>query len=254
MEGLFDDEGKYLFQENSKITGQQAIRYALNIADRFDTSQKVAVIGHGSAGVAAIQELLRIGFKDITCFSKRAKSEIKNAIDDVEYIQIKYGKPNSGTAVHTIGGQPIINLLQHFQIIVNATTQNIYQPAIFVHTSDITKLKKGTLIIDISCDRRMGFEFSQATSLNAPIIEHDFMSYCAIDHLPTLDFDNATKAISESLIRVILHLFEYLTNGTVSPLIERAIQIRNGEILNPDISYYRKHFLSSSSAKNFEAV
>lgn len=252
MEGLFTDEGQYFFEENSRITGQQAIRYALNITDRLDPSQKVAVIGHGNAGIAAIHELFRIGFKEITCFSKRSKSEISNHIEGVEYVQI-YHEPTS-TKVFTMNGKPILNSLRQFQIIVNATTQNIYKPSIFIHTSEIEKLKNGTLIIDISCDRNMGFEFSEITFLNLPVIRYDFMSYCAIDHLPTLDFDNASKAISQSLIKIIPSLFEYLTHQTLCTTLEKAIEIQGGKILNSDILYYREHFLNPLRTQNFKQI
>ena len=229
MEGLFDDEGHYLFTENSRITGQQAIKYALGISNRSN-DQKAVVIGHGSAGIAAIHELITLGFTDITCLSRRHPTEIKNAITGVKYIQIQYG-------------HPILDLLKDKQVIVNATAQDIRKPAIFVHTNEISQLHDGTLIIDISCDRRMGFEFSQITTLDAPIIEYDFMSYCAIDHLPTLEYDTASKAISESLLIVLPSLFKYLKDSAITPMIERSIQIRNGQVLNPDITYFQQHFL-----------
>lgn len=242
MEGLFTENGRYFFEENSRITGRQAVNYTLNITNKIDDiKQKILVIGHGSAGVAAIEQFKRLGFNNITCLSKRNKKEIANPIDTVEYLHIMNDYNNQ--SVTTSDGLPILEILRRHHVIVNATTQDIHSPVFFLKSSDLPYLQPGTLIIDISCDDKiMSFDFAAITNFKTPVIQYDTISYCAIDHFPTLEYDNATKEISNSIVKILPNIIDYMENGTSCKILEAAIQIKNGVIINEEISYYRDRY------------
>jgi alanine dehydrogenase len=238
MENLYDKQ-KYFFEENSRISGKAAIIYALkNTTVGLEQNPLCVVIGHGNAGIAAIETLKGLGVKNIICCTKRSQNDIKNRISGIIYKQIKQNKYEK--KLYFEENRPILELLKHARIIINATTQNIYQPAIFLYKNDLKYLQKDTLIIDISCDRQMGFEFATITPLNKPIIRVENILYFAVDHLPTLDYDYASKAISSKIITLIPDIINYLKYSKLSPIIEKAIQIRRGVIVNPDINYFQK--------------
>jgi hypothetical protein len=69
----------------------------------------------------------------------------------------------------------------------------------------------GTLIVDVSTDMGMGFKLGAPDSFTQPVIEvANGVHYYAVDHGPS-----------------------YLWNST--PTISRAIEIRDGVVLNPSI-------------------
>ena len=49
----------------------------------------------------------------------------------------------------------------HFDIIVNATLQDTDNPQMYVRSNELSQLRKGTLIVDVSCDEGMGFGICQ---------------------------------------------------------------------------------------------
>lgn len=241
MEGLYKENGDYYFKENSRITGIQAVVHALKIANINPVQiHKAVVIGHGNAGIAAIKQLQKLGVSHITCLSRRTELEILNKAPGINYERIVKNKHNS--VISTAEGTPLLNLLSEADIIINAISQNIYEPMIFLTKDDLKKLKANALIIDISCDKKMGFEFSAITSLEKPLIYHDHVMYYGVDHLPTLDYDNATKAISTQIIKILPSITEYLATDNAPKFVARALHIKNGELVNPEISYFQQQF------------
>lgn len=89
----------------------------------------------------------------------------------------------------------------------------------------------------------MAFEFSDVTLLSKPIIKREKALYYAIDHLPTLDFDHASKEISSRIITILPAIIQCLDSKAHCPaIIESAIQIKRGAVLNLDIHYFKENF------------
>ncbi len=230
MESLYNDLGNSLFVENSQITGRQAILHALHVSHILaNAPKKIIVIGHGNAGRSALQQLLSLEFTDITCYSRREAAIIPDKIDQIHYQH----------------GTPPLSALQNADIIINATQQDIYHPIVFVHHNERPLLKPGVLLIDISCDKYMGFDFGNMTTLDQPIQQYGHVLYYAIDHLPTLDYDAASLAISNQIIPLLPLLIECFSSHC-PPILERAMQIKQGQLINPEIHYFAKTFLNIS--------
>ena len=241
MESLYNKYDEFLFVENSSITGKQAVLHALASANvTANNNLKAVVIGHGNVGYSAITELINLGIVDITCCSKRDAVKILDKIKGIVYKKIK--RSSDGLKVEIDDGSPILDILKTADIIINATAQHVYHPEIFLYNTDLKDLKGGALIIDISCDKNMGFEFARINSLANPIIKLENVLYYAVDHLPTLDYDNATKEMSNPLVRIFPIVVEYINMLRKFEIIENAIQIKNGGCINPDIEYFKTHF------------
>ena len=62
----------------------------------------------------------------------------------------------------------LIDALGTADVIVNGILQDTERPLMFLRESEETRLKPGTLIVDVSCDLAMGFPFARPTSFEAP--------------------------------------------------------------------------------------
>lgn len=236
MESLYNNNA-YFFTENSKITGRCGVQHALEVSKiKYTQETIVAVIGYGNVAIGAIQELHKLGITNITCYSKRALNEISNKLPNVKFKQVT--KPDNFGTVHLLDNTNVINKeFRIADIIINASGQDIHNPAIYLKKNDLGYLKKGSLIIDISCDKEMGFDFATITTFANPIVKMaNGILYYAIDHLPTLDYDNASRAISTQLLHILPTLVQYFTiQNCHLDIIENAIQIKQGHIMHSDI-------------------
>ena len=119
---------------------------------------------------------------------------------------------------------------------VNCVLQNTDAPLMFVTRDDLGSFAPGSLIVDVSCDEGMGFDWARPTSFTEPMFEvGDNVHYYAVDHSPSHLWDSATWEISEALLP---HLPAVLTGPQAwhaSDTIRRAIEIRDGVIQNPAI-------------------
>ncbi len=89
--------------------------------------------------------------------------------------------------VETADGEvPIAKALAEFDIIVNCIFQNTERPLIYIKGDEIDLLKPDTLIVDVSCDTGMGFDFARPTSFTNPtFMVGNRITYYAVDHSPS---------------------------------------------------------------------
>jgi alanine dehydrogenase len=82
----------------------------------------------------------------------------------------------------------------------------------------------------------MGFSWAQPTSFTDPVIElATGVQYYAVDHSPSYLWNSATWEISEALLPHIETLLGGRKAWSSIPTISRAVEIRDGVILNPAI-------------------
>jgi alanine dehydrogenase len=112
--------------------------------------------------------------------------------------------------------------------------QDTDAPLTFLINDDLSTLASGTLVVDVSCDEGMGFEWARPTSFAQPdFLVGDHVRYYGVDHSPSYLWNSATWEISEALLP---HLRTVLTGAwDSSEIIRRAIEIRDGTIQNPRI-------------------
>ena len=131
---------------------------------------------------------------------------------------------------------PVARFLADNDIVVNCVLQDPDAPLIFVTEDDLVSFTPGSLIIDVSCDTGMGFDWARPTSFTQPMIElASGIHYYAVDHSPSYLWNSATWEISEALLPHIDTVLAGPAAWNSSPTIARAIEIRDGAILNPSI-------------------
>ena len=170
----------------------------------MDHTKKIAVLGFGAVARGAVQALLGLGATDITVFSKRSKFELVGALKNIKYKTYTFNDNKvmieGNLAAHTLLG---------YDIIVNAVLQNPTKPMMFLNSSDITEKKP--MIIDVSCDEGMGFDFAKPTTFEQPIIKTDKYIYYAVDHAPSHFFEAASYEISGALMPYLKYVIAHNT-------------------------------------------
>jgi len=99
----------------------------------------------------------------------------------------------------------------------------------------IVKFTKACLVIDISCALGMGFSFARPTDFTNPIFKVGNIKYYAVDHTPSILWDSASWEISNGILPYLPYIVEQSDNEVVNA----AIDIKDGKILNRDILSYQ---------------
>jgi alanine dehydrogenase len=106
----------------------------------------------------------------------------------------------------------------------------------FLVEADLPTLRPETLIVDVSCDEGMGFSWARPTSFEDPMFTvGDNVRYYAVDHSPSYLWNSATWEISSALLPYLPTVLGGPEAWEGEETIRRAIEIRDGVIVNPDI-------------------
>jgi len=135
------------------------------------------------------------------------------------------------------GNDSNIELLD-YDLILNCILQNPLNPITFLKEIDMVNLSRKKLIIDISCDRNMGFEFATPTSFENPLIITKNYIYYAVDHTPTYYWNAASYEISGSIFPYLKYILKNNSyKGNI--VLEKAVDIENGIIINTAIKKFQ---------------
>lgn len=97
-------------------------------------------------------------------------------------------------------------------------------------------MKRGSLLIDISCDRCGGIETSFPTTIESPTYVVDGVVHYVVDHAPALFW----KTTSESLSRVFTRFVDELIEGKPGDVLKNANCFCEGTILDQRIIDFQK--------------
>jgi alanine dehydrogenase len=127
-------------------------------------------------------------------------------------------------------------LLAEHDVIVNCVLQNPNSPMTFLMNVDLPTLASGTLVVDVSCDEGMGFEWAKPTTFDEPTFTvGNGVTYYAVDHSPSYLWNSATWEISQALLPYVSTVLSGPEAWNANETIKRAIEIRAGVIQNADI-------------------
>src|SRR4029077_19781166 len=114
-----------------------------------------------------------------------------------------------GHAITTGGRVPLASFLAQRDVVVNCTLQDPANPPVYLHNGDLDGFRSGSLIVDVSCDEGMGFEWARPTGFDDPMLTvGDRVHYYAVAHTPSYLWDSATWDISEALIPFLRPVLE----------------------------------------------
>lgn len=231
--------GRHTFYKNNEIAGYSAVIHALQlmgIDGHYGNQRKVIIFSFGAVSRGAIYALKAHGFRDITICIQRPDHEVREEVLDVHYTRVRKGNENEPRLIvveHDGSERPLLDLINESEIIINGTYQDTDDPIDYVMEAEKSRLRPGTLIVDVSCDEGMGFYFAKPTTFKNPIIQVDKINYYAVDHTPSYYWESASRSISAALI---VHLPSVVMGrSNWNETIQKAINIDKGTIVKDTI-------------------
>ena len=104
-----------------------------------------------------------------------------------------------------------------------------------IYRDDLKRMKRDSMIVDVSCDRRGGIETSVPTTIEEPTYIADGVLHYAVDHTPALFYKTFTIENS----RTIAPFVDMLVNDTCDDVLSAALIIKNGHILDERINRFQ---------------
>ena len=242
--------GRHTFYKNNEMAGYCAVLHAMQlrgIDGHYGNQRKVIIFSFGAVSRGAIYALKAHGFRDITICIQRPDHEVREEVLDVHYVRIKKGNEGEARMLaieHDGTVRPLSELINESEIIVNGTFQDPNDPIDFVTENEKSCLKKGSLIIDVSCDEGMGFYFAKPTTFKNPMFSVEGVDYYAVDHTPSFLWESATRSISAALI---VHLEDVLGGRDIwmnSNTIKEAINVDKGIVQKKEILKFQNRELN----------
>ncbi|OZF47399.1 alanine dehydrogenase [Rhodococcus sp. 14-2470-1a] len=231
----------HVFHKNNELAGYCSVLHALQLIGStgdYGRRLRAAVIGFGATARGAVTALNAHGVHEVDVLTQRGVTAVGSPIHSARIVNFDLDgeHPRRSRALTDEGRIPLSQFLGDHDIIVNCVLQNTNAPLTFLRTEDLDSIDPGTLIVDVSCDEGMGFEWARPTSFDAPMFTvGDNVRYYAVDHSPSYLWDSATWEISESLLPYIGTVLGGPTSWDADATIRRSIEIRDGALVNPDI-------------------
>lgn len=233
--------GRHTFYKNNELAGYSAVIHALQlkgIDGHYGNQRKAIIFSFGAVSRGAIYALKAHGYRDITILIQRPDHEVREEVLDVNYARIRRGNENEPRLLvveHDGSERPLLDLINESEIIINGIFQDTDDPINFVNEDEKSRLRPGSLIIDISCDEGMGFYFAKPTTFKNPIISVDQIDYYAVDHTPSYFWESASRSISAALIVHLPSVISGRDGWAQNETIRHAINIDKGVIVKEAI-------------------
>jgi alanine dehydrogenase len=231
----------HVFHKNNELAGYCSVLHAMQIAGStgdYGRRLRAAVIGFGATARGAVTALNALGVHDVDVLTHREVAAVAAPIHSVRIVHFESDSTAAGAsqAVTENGRVSLAGFLAKHDIIVNCVLQDTDDPLTFMSDDDLADMTPGTLVVDVSCDKGMGFSWARPTTFADPaFVVGDKVLYYAVDHSPSYLWNSATWENSEALLPFLRTVLGGSAAWDADPTIRRAIEIRDGIIQNPAI-------------------
>ena len=233
----------HVFHMNNELAGYCSVLHAMTLTGstgHYGRHLTAVVIGFGNTARGAVTALHALGVHEVTVLTMRDVTAVASPIPSVVLDHMDRTEDDPArTVVHAgtdTGPVPTAAFLARFDLVVNCVLQDTDAPLMFVSDGELSSFAPGTLLVDVSCDAGMGFEFARPTTFEAPMLTvGDGVAYYAVDHSPAYLWNSATWGISEALIPYLRPVMAGPAAWDEDATIRRAIEIQAGVVQNPKI-------------------
>lgn len=235
------DFSLHVFHQNNELAGYSSVLHALSLTGSngdYGPRLSAVVIGFGATARGAVTALKAQGIHDIQVLTQRGVAAVGSPIHSAHITQLNtHGGPTHLSEVLTAAGKVTLpQFLASHDIVLNCTLQDVNAPMTYLRTEDLEAFTPGSMIIDVSCDEGMGFEWARPTGFDDPMFTvGQGVNYYAVDHSPSYLWNSATWEISEAILPFLRTVMEGPSAWETSPTIARAIEIESGVIYNQNI-------------------
>jgi alanine dehydrogenase len=245
---LWNSDGSFnlhVFHRNNELAGFCSVLHALQLmglTGQYGRELRAAVISYGATGRGAVTALATQGFSEITVLSHREPAQVASPQHSATFLRFEAeDDARRLNVISDTGARAIVDVLAEHDIVVNCFFQDPETPYIFVSRDDLDRFAPGTLMIDVSCDEGMGFEWARATEFTDPIRQvGKEIHYYAVDHSPSYLWDSSSWEVSAALLPYLAPVMEGPAAWQADETICRAIEIQDGVVQNPKILSFQK--------------
>lgn len=232
--------GLHVFHKNNEIAGYSSVLHALGLCGStgdYGRRLTAVVIGFGATARGAVTALNALGVHDVRVLTNRRVASVAAPIHSAQIVQFDHDDgPYLSEVITDEGRVPLAPFLAESDIVVNCTLQDPNAPLLYLRTADLGAFRPGSLIIDVSCDDGMAFDWARSTSFDDPMFTvGGSINYYAVDHSPSYLFNSASWEISEALLPFLGTVMAGPSAWSGNDTISRAIEIESGAVVNPAI-------------------
>ena len=202
-EEIFED-GQYIFHRNREVAGEAGVMQAYQYCGRMPYDTKVAILGNGQTAKGALRVLHGLG-ADVDVYGRKLEELFKKRMGE-------------------------------YDVLVNCIMWDTNRTDRIIYRKDLKKLKKGCMIIDISCDPYLEIETAHATTIEDPVYVVDGIIHYEVDNTPAMFPITVTKVLSNGFMPYI----DGLLQDDVPCSIEKATVINKGHIIDENIYKFRQ--------------
>ncbi|GEP48217.1 alanine dehydrogenase [Microbacterium saccharophilum] len=237
--------GLHVFHMNNELAGYCSVLHALQLCGStgdYGRRLTAVVIGFGATARGAVTALRAHGVHEVRVLTNRRTASVASPIHAAHIIQFDHDDEPYLSEVITDGGRvPLAPFLAESDIVVNCTLQDPNRPLPYLRESDLDAFRPGSLIVDVSCDEGMGFEWARPTSFAEPMFTvGGSIHYYGVDHSPSYLWNSASWEISEALLGFIPAVMDGPAGWAASETLRRAVEIQDGVIANPAILEFQR--------------
>lgn len=197
------EEGRHIFWRNNELAGEAAVMHAFQCYGKMPYETNVAVIGRGNTARGAIKVLNMLGAK-----------------------VMQYNRHTEKLLRKEIGA---------YDVIVNCVLWDVMRKDHIICRTDLQRMKKNSMIIDVSCDRNGGVETSIPTTIEEPTYFVDGVLHYAVDHTPALFY----KTFTWNNSKIIYPYLDQLITEEHGMVLGDSLIIKDGEIIDEEISRFQ---------------
>lgn len=232
--------GLHVFHMNNELAGYCSVLHALQLCGStgdYGRRLTAVVIGFGATARGAVTALRAHGVHDVRVLTNRQTASVAAPIHAAHMIRFDHDEgPYLSEVITDDGRVPLAPFLAESDIVVNCTLQDPNRPLLYLKTEDLAAFRPGSLIIDVSCDEGMGFEWARPTGFADPMFTvGGDINYYAVDHSPSYLWNSASWEISEALLPFLPVVMAGPGAWESDETISRAIEVSDGEVRNPAI-------------------
>jgi len=231
--------GLHVFHKNNELAGYCSVLHALELAGLtgdYGRRLSAVVIGFGATARGAVTALVAHGVHDVAVLTNRGVAAVGSPIHAVLIRQFDHDPEGDSHVITERGREPLPAYLAENDIVVNCTLQDTAHPLVYLQTEDLAAFRRGSVIVDVSCDLGMGFSWARPTSFEEPaFVVGENVLYYAVDHSPSYLWNSATWENSNALIPFLRRVLEGPGSWDADETLSRAIEIRDGRVVNPAI-------------------
>ena len=240
------DFSLHVLHKNNELAGYCSVLHALSLrgsTGNYGPRMSAVVIGFGATARGAVTALKAHGIYDIQVLTQRGASAVGSPIHSAHITQLHTDDgPTHLSTVPTQDGDVLLpTFLASHDLVINCTLQDPNSPMTYLRTEDLKEFAAGSLIIDVSCDEGMGFEWAKPTEFEDPMFTvGEGVNYYAVDHSPSYLWNSATWEISDALLPFLERVLDGPAAWEADVTLSRAIEVRDGHVVNDAILDFQR--------------